>query len=96
MLCAWKICAFGLVGMSLARSKAVELGFEKKEGPQPSGRKGVPFSSELSFEMMCLHTKGLASILWSQLCPEHKGKLCILGAVAIEVEVAVVTVIAVV
>ena len=48
MLCAWKICAFGLVGMSLARSKVVELGFEKKEGPQPSGRKGVPFSSYIS------------------------------------------------
>ena len=33
MLWAWRICTFRLVGMSLARSKAVELGFEKKEGP---------------------------------------------------------------
>ena len=48
MLCAWKICAFGLVGMSLARSKAVELGFEKMEGLGKVGRKGIPFSSELS------------------------------------------------
>ena len=81
--------------MSLARSKVVELGFEKKEGPQPSGRKGVPFSSELSFEMMHLHTKGLVSVLWGQLCPGHKGKLHILGVVAIKVEVEV-TVVAVV
>ena len=92
MLWAWRICAFGLIGMSLARSKVVELGFEKKEGPQSSGRKGVPFSSELSFEMMHLRTKGLASILWGQLCPGHKGKLHILGVVAIKVKVAVVAV----
>ena len=92
MLWVWKIYTFGLVGMSLARSKAVELGFEKMEGPGKVGRKDIPFSSELSFEMMCLHTKGLASILWSQLCPEHKGKLCILGVVAIEVKVTVVAV----
>ena len=70
----------------------VELGFEKKEGPQSSGRKGVPFSSELSFEMMHLHTKGLVSVLWGQLCPGHKGKLHILRVVAIKVKVTVVTV----
>ena len=92
MLWAWRICAFAFIGMSLARSKVVELGFEKKEGPQSSGRKGVPFSSELSFEMMHLCTKGLVSVLWGQLCPGHKGKLHILRVVAIEVEVTVVTV----
>ena len=48
MLWVWKIYTFGLVGMSLARSKAIELGFEKMEGPGKVGRKDIPFSSELS------------------------------------------------